>query len=668
MPVSNNIDTKMVESHILIKQNNTSHYLTNIFLFLTFFCFKMEAWMEMRYDDYGECRPVGMVQYDTGQIESFPPEEFKVMCASPTPDPLLPSQGLIEFVTRQPTKANGLEIPWTTLYPASSVEALFHYQRSAIERVIYEMNGKAMLVFDPGLGKTFTAIMIAYYYFKLLPSQQQGASILVVTPTDSICQAFVEEFNQWVGLKVTQIKGAETNCTHLPVVTTTYASATMNASLLNKKWSIVILDESHSIKNKDAKRTKAMIQVARRARCTLLLSGTPRTKCNSELYAQVEAVLPTTIPVVKTLGTYEHFIERYCSARRVTLKDGRSYVEMGKSRYMGEVYLIMNQVQIRAKLTQEELDALPKKKRIKVEHEIDDAQALEELKRLERETNNPNLTKNQRDAKVMEQWRAAGRAKMPYVTRWVMQWLVDNPDKKLVIFAYSAELLKEYERFFVEQKITVGRMDGDVGGDDRQKLIRALRTPDDHTIRIGLISFGTGSLGITLCPGVYNCLIVEQTHVPTTLDQAENKVWRTGMKKDVTCYWFIATNTIERGILIGNQNKTNGNSRAIDNESNWIEFDETNNQRIVEMWRRYGLTVEEVEQIRISRLPKETDDDYMNRCTRILEDEEEDVMARKISCPLVTKRVGVKASLRGGDLIVILEPKYYTVTKRQRTE
>lgn len=620
--------------------------------------------MEMRYDDYGECRPIGMVQYDTGQIESFPPEEFKVMCATPTPDPLLPSQELIEFVTRPPTRANGLEIPWTTLYPASSVEALFHYQRSAIERVIYEMNGKAMLVFAPGLGKTFTAIMIAYYYFKAIT----GASILVVTPTDSICKAFVEEFDQWVGVKALQIKGADTNCTHLPIVTTTYASATMNPSLLNKKWSIVILDESHSIKNKDAKRTKAMIQVARRARCTLLLSGTPRTKCNSELYAQIEAVLPITTPVVKTLGTYEHFIERYCSARRVTLKDGRSYVEMGKSRYMGEVYLIMNQVQIRAKRTQEELDALPKKKRIKIEYDIEDPQALEELKQLERETNHPSLTQNQRDAKVMEQWRAAGRAKMPHVTKWVMQWLADNPDKKLVIFTYSADLLKEYEKFFVERKIKVGRMDGDVDGNDRQKLIRALRNPDDTSIRVGLISYMTGSLGITLCPGVFNSVFAELYYAPTTLDQAENKLWRTGMKEDVTCYWFIATNTIERGILSGMQNKTNGNSRAVDNESNWIEFDETNNQRMVEMWRRYGLTVEEVNQIHISRLPRETDDDYMNRCTRVLEEEEDDPMARKISCPLVTKRVGVKASLRGGDWIVILEPKYFQVTKRQRFE
>jgi SWI/SNF-related matrix-associated actin-dependent regulator 1 of chromatin subfamily A len=44
--------------------------------------------------------------------------------------------------------------------------------------------------------------------------------------------------------------------------------------IMEKKFKVVIADESHYIKNQEAKRTKALVPILRQASRTILLTGT----------------------------------------------------------------------------------------------------------------------------------------------------------------------------------------------------------------------------------------------------------------------------------------------------------------------------------------------------------------------------------------------------------
>ena len=76
-------------------------------------------------------------------------------------------------------------------------------------------------------------------------------------------------------------------------------------------FNFVIADESHQMKNLDAKRTKYCVPLLQRARHALLLSGTPALNRPKELFSQIACVNRTLFP------DYKDFTRRYCAAREM---------------------------------------------------------------------------------------------------------------------------------------------------------------------------------------------------------------------------------------------------------------------------------------------------------------------------------------------------------------
>ncbi len=66
---------------------------------------------------------------------------------------------------------------------------------------------------------------------------------------------------------------------------------------------MIILDESHKIKNRKASRTKAI--TALKSEFKLLMSGSPLGKCISEAWAQINFLTPSVF------GSFSQFKERY---------------------------------------------------------------------------------------------------------------------------------------------------------------------------------------------------------------------------------------------------------------------------------------------------------------------------------------------------------------------
>ncbi|KAJ4837041.1 hypothetical protein Tsubulata_025981 [Turnera subulata] len=112
---------------------------------------------------------------------------------------------------------------------------------------------------------------------------------------------------------------------------------------------VVIADESHFLKNAQAKRTTDYLPVIKKAQCAILFSGTPALSRPIELFKQLEALYP---------GVYKNVYEygnRYC-------KGGRFGVYQGASNHE-ELHNLMKSTVMIHRLKKDVLAELPVKRR-----------------------------------------------------------------------------------------------------------------------------------------------------------------------------------------------------------------------------------------------------------------------------------------------------------------
>ena len=151
-------------------------------------------------------------------------------------------------------------------------------------------------------------------------------------------------------------------------------------SLQEIPFNIILADESHYIKSRQAKRTQILLPFIQQRRRAILLSGTPALSRPLELYTQLNALLPTQFHDFKT------FAKRYCqdsSNKQVSqvnklhkLKSNNSlfsnqstkFKGFGDNAYKGanhtqELHLILTSTIMIRRLKKDILKSLPKKKR-----------------------------------------------------------------------------------------------------------------------------------------------------------------------------------------------------------------------------------------------------------------------------------------------------------------
>ena len=115
---------------------------------------------------------------------------------------------------------------------------------------------------------------------------------------------------------------------------------------------MVILDESHYIKSKDAKRTKWCREHLALAQFRLCLTGTPVRNMIDDLYSQIDFLRPGM------WTSYSDFCRRYLVQVRITV-GGRSFFQPKGTKNHAELNKLINTVQIR-RLKKDVLDLPPK--------------------------------------------------------------------------------------------------------------------------------------------------------------------------------------------------------------------------------------------------------------------------------------------------------------------
>ena len=226
-----------------------------------------------------------------------------------------------------------------------------------------------------GCGKTVQAISVMMHYKTDWP-------VLILVPV-ALMKQWPDELKKYA-----KVRDKDINCVTKAtdkvrgkITIVPYSiidKLVQNEAITPDQFGVVIADESHNLKSKDAQRTLAVLPFLQRANVALCLTGTPCTNRPVELYSQLCALLPE---VLSNSGKdYSQFVHRYCDAKPT--KFGTGMDVRGHSNDAELHKLLFGLVMIR-RTKADVIDCIPDKVR-EIRYVEPDQHLLPELRRIQK--------------------------------------------------------------------------------------------------------------------------------------------------------------------------------------------------------------------------------------------------------------------------------------------
>ena len=412
----------------------------------------------------------------------------------------------------------------------------------------------ACLADDMGLGKTIQFITLLLY------RKEQGLQkgpVFLVCPTSVVgnWQRELERFAPSVsvlfhhgGQRLSGESFIEA-AGEADVVVSTYALAHRDQKdLLAVKWDGVVLDEAQNIKNAAAKQAQSVRRL--RSRFRIALTGTPVENRLSELWSIMDFLNPSF------LGSYNDFrsrfavpVERYNDEERLALL--QKMVGPFILRRLKTDPLIINdlpekqELKVYCHLTPEQAtlyqavvqDML---ERIEVAEGIERrGLVLAALTKLKQVCNHPSLFTG--DAAEPE-----GRSgKLARLTE-ILEEVTATGDRALIFsqFAVMGDLLKKYLQKAFGQEVLF--LHGGVPARQRDVLVERFQEEKGGP-QLFVLSLKAGGLGLNLTRASH-VVHFDRWWNPAVENQATDRAFRIGQKKNVLVHKFICSGTLEERI------------------------------------------------------------------------------------------------------------------------
>ncbi|XP_077978746.1 SWI/SNF-related matrix-associated actin-dependent regulator of chromatin subfamily A-like protein 1 [Glandiceps talaboti] len=423
------------------------------------------------------------------------------------------------------------------------VESLMEFQREGVNFVI-SRHGRALIADDMGLGKTIQSICIACYYRTEWP-------VLVVVPS-SVKLTWAEAFIRWVPSldpqRINVIAKSKDSATSGLVNIISYDMMTRKATeLKSKRFQVIIMDESHSLKNFKTARTKAAMPLLKAAPRVLLLSGTPALSRPSELYTQIAAIDSKLFP------TFHDFGVRYCAGHQNPW--GWDY---SGSSHMTELQLLLEERIMIRRLKVNVMSQLPSKTRQMIVMDPGVVKTnSQSLKAAAKQMNRAAMNKKEQRGALLQYFSETGAAKIPAVSGYIADLL--DSGHKFLVFAHHQIMLDALSEYLNSKGYGYIRIDGSTSSDKRKQYCDKFQADDN--CQVAVLSITAASTGLTLHAAAL-VVFAELFWNPGVLVQAEDRVYRIGQKNCVNIHYLVAKGTADDYIWPLVQEKLNVLSKA----------------------------------------------------------------------------------------------------------
>tara|TARA_B110000977_G_C11084936_1_gene494330 strand:+ start:1106 stop:2779 length:1674 start_codon:yes stop_codon:yes gene_type:complete len=415
--------------------------------------------------------------------------------------------------------------------PSKLWETLFDYQKVGVQAAIDTYGGRCLLADDMGLGKTRQALAFIGYH---LP-----ARVLVVCPS-YLRYHWQHALKEWLDVESQLVKkGKESLVQDICVVSYDMLNA---LQIPGGMFEVVVCDESHYVKSRKTKRTKALNPVVRAARQALLITGTPALNRPIELFSQLHMLRPIYVK------NYTSYAARYCNGKATPF----GYDDRGSSNVHELNWILKRGFMIR-RLKRDVLTQLPPKTRHTVWLEMTTKQLVDvregfrqwqklnsTIYKLPSGSEQQRLQMFERQKTISQLFRTTAVAKCEAIVNWVLDALAEG--RSFIFFAYHRVVLDAVEAAVQAADISFMRIDGSTPAHVRQANVENFQT--DTTIRIAILSLMAAGTGVTLTR-VSECVFGELYWVPGVMIQAEDRVHRISQQHRVDIKYLLGTETLD---------------------------------------------------------------------------------------------------------------------------
>ncbi|XP_061974528.1 uncharacterized protein LOC133696369 isoform X2 [Populus nigra] len=490
---------------------------------------------------------------------------------------------------------------WYDRIPDHIESKLMPFQRDGV-RFVLQHGGRALLADEMGLGKTLQAIAVAACVRNSWP-------VLILAPS-SLRLHWASTIHQWLDIPSSDIlvvlsQSSGSNRAGFNIVSSSRSTIRLDGlfniisydavpklqnKLMTSEFKVVIADESHFLKNAQAKRTTASLPVIKKAQYAILLSGTPALSRPIELFKQLEALYPDVYKNVHEYGN------RYC-------KGGIFGVYQGASNHE-ELHNLMKATVMIRRLKKDVLSELPVKRRQQVfldlpEKDMKQINALfRELEVVkgkikacasDEEVESLKFTEKNLINKI---YTDSAEAKISGVLDYL--GTVIEAGCKFLIFAHHQSMIDSIHEFLLKKKVGCIRIDGKTAAASRQALVTDFQEKD--AIKAAVLSIRAGGVGLTLT-AASTVIFAELSWTPGDLIQAEDRAHRIGQVSSVNIYYLLANDTVDDIIWDVVQSKLENLGQMLDGQEKTLEVSAS--------------------QQRSSPAKQRTLDTYMKRCSNL---------------------------------------------------
>ncbi|XP_034249372.1 SWI/SNF-related matrix-associated actin-dependent regulator of chromatin subfamily A-like protein 1 [Thrips palmi] len=397
-----------------------------------------------------------------------------------------------------------------------------------IESVRYAVSrgGRVLIADDMGLGKTIQALAIADYYRNEWP-------LLIVCPSSMRFQWVAEIHKHLMHVSPETIfvitTGKDALDSSFQVIITSYdLMAKCKDKLLVRKFGVVIMDESHSLKNPKAIRTKVGTEILKKCSRCVLLSGTPALSRPVELHCQLQGVKP------QTFNKFMEFGLRYCDG-----KMSRFGWDFTGSSHMTELSVVLKELLMIRRLKADVLAQLPPKRREVVILESS-GKSLSETSEFAKALQKEGLKGLEKQSTMFSYFMETGLSKINGVVQYICDML-DNGEKFLV-FAHHAKVLDAICNAVESKKTDYIRIDGSVPSDVRKQLCNHFQ--EQESCQVAVLSIKAANTGLTLTAARL-VIFAELYWNPGDLIQAEDRAHRIGQADSVLVQYLIQEKSVD---------------------------------------------------------------------------------------------------------------------------
>lgn len=397
------------------------------------------------------------------------------------------------------------EIQDQDFFPNGLLCELRRYQEWGVKYALHQE--RVLLGDEMGLGKTIQAIAT------MVSLRNTGATHFVVVCPASVITNWCREIRKMSLLSVTKIHGAGRAAALRSwiktggVAVTTYETTGHFKLAEDFKFSMLVVDEAHYIKNPEAQRTINVKKIGEHAERLLFMTGTALENKVDEMIALIKILQPEIVSAV-------HGMEYLSSAPQFREKVAPVYYRRKREDVLTE---LPDLIESKEWCTMSKAEEVVYERAVLDKHYADARRVSWNVEDIR------NSSKANRMMEIIQEAESDGR--------------------KVIVFSFFLDTIRKVTNLLGSQ--CLGPINGSIPPQRRQEIIDEFDKAPAGTVLAAQIQAGGTGLNIQFASVVIIC---EPQFKPSIENQAISRAYRMGQTRNVLVYRLLCEDTVDEKI------------------------------------------------------------------------------------------------------------------------